>query len=132
MARRRGKGGGSPTGDLANNPDGLGVGALAEGELQHGERGIVESISQGPPPGGGGGPAAGGGQQAGPIPGSAVDLWGPTGRPEEPITAGVDQGPGGPPRPEVGDADAVDLVVRQAFAITGSPHLMQLLDRVVR
>lgn len=81
MARRRGNP--NPQANL----DSLGVGGLA-GELQHGERGIVEAVAAPPQQQGAPGPAPvppqGGGS---PIP--DVDLWGPTAQPDVPINAGM-------------------------------------------
>lgn len=112
--------------DLARNPDGLGVGALAEGQLEHGERGVVESLAQPPPAGGGmgGAPPAPRPQRTGPAPGSAVDLWGPTGRPEEPITSGMND-PG--PAPMI--ADDPNMLLRALVQIDPHPDLVRLLNR---
>ncbi len=89
MARRRGRGGASPV------DSDLGVGALA-GEVQHGERGLVEQTAapQGGPQGPGG-PPQGQPPAQPPQGGAGMDLFAPSGHPGEPIQAGIPGGPGG-------------------------------------
>lgn len=67
-------------------------------------------------------------------PQSPDGIFAPTERPGEPMTAGVDwgAGPGSAPNPQIGEADNIELIIRQAAKATGSPHLLRLLDRVVR
>lgn len=131
MARRRGRGGGSSAvPDPVSNPDGLGVGALAEGRLEHGERGTVESLAAGPPNEGPGGgrpqpqpqPQGGGGQpRGGGTPGADAELFAPTQRPGEPINAGVDQ---------AGTvlADDPDAFLRAAYQVFPHPDILRLIE----
>ena len=67
---------------------------------------------------------------AGPPPGEVVDLFAPTQRPDEPLTAGAPFGAG--PGPEVldrpdPDALAIDRL-RALYRVTGSPALGRLLE----
>jgi len=69
-------------------------------------------------------------QPQGPAPGTLGDLLAPTARPDEPLTAGVDTGPG--PGSEVlpradPDAAVIDRL-RMLYRQTGSPSLGRLLQ----
>lgn len=123
MARRRGGRARNP----ANNPEGLGVGALAEGRLPHGARGTVESIAQRPGPDGG--PpqpqqASRQPPQQAP-PGADMDLFAPTQRPSEPPTTGLNSGPGSG---GMVLADDVDMWLRAATDQFPHPDLYRLLE----
>jgi hypothetical protein len=59
-------------------------------------------------------------------------IFGPSERPDEPLTAGMDFGPGaGAPPPDVLPQDP-DFRLRAALAVSGSPVLARLLSRVAR
>lgn len=76
--------------------------------------------------GGGGAPQA----QPPPLP-QPVSLTGPTQRPDEPVTAGIDMGagPGSEVMPQAGGAAADDLVVqlRALYAATQLPELADII-----
>ena len=117
MARRRGRRPPNPGG----NPDGLGVGALADGDLQHGERPIVESLATGaqgpagppaPQPQGGGG-------------GGEIDLFAPSQRPQEPIQDGM---PGGPGASGGVLDDDPDMFLRAAMDRMPHPDIARMLE----
>lgn len=67
-------------------------------------------------------------------PNGPSDVFGPTSRPGEAPTEGIPWGPGGDgvSAPQVGAADRIDLMVREAYRLTRSPHLVRLLERVAR
>ena len=118
MARRRG------SGNPQTNPEGLGVGALAEGELAHGERPIVESLAGGPAGPAPGGPEPQGGQP--PQGGAGMDLFGPSTHPGEPITSGVGSGPGAPGG-QVLDNDP-DEVLRMLYEVMPHDDIRMLME----
>jgi hypothetical protein len=113
----------------------LGVGGLA-GDLEHGERAVVESVAHTPAREAAGapmtGPVASGAGGRAPSPGfgaADLDLFAPTTRPYEPITTGLDDEP-------VFDADGLfadDYELFRVMArISPSPGVMRLLGRVSR
>lgn len=121
MARRRGRG--TQT-NPATNPEGLGVGALAEGQLAHGERGVVESVASQPGGQGGGGQAQG--QPQRPQGRRAdQDVFAPTSRPDQPPEAGLPVGPGGG---GMVLADDPDEFLRVAHEVRPHPDLVWLLE----
>lgn len=62
--------------------------------------------------------------ESAPIP-NATDVWGPTERPWEPVTAGAEQGPGS--GPVLDDRDQTEILLRAAYAQSRSPYLLRLL-----
>lgn len=123
MARRSGR---PPQIADPGNSDSLGVGALAEGELAHGERGIIEDLATAPAGGGqpGMAPAGGAPQPSPPQGGAAMDLFGPTTHPDEPMQAGLPGGPGAAGALDE-DPDEVLRVIYQAFP---HPDIARLLE----
>lgn len=123
MARRSGR---PPQIADPSNQDSLGVGALAEGELAHGERGIIEDLATAPAGGGqpGMAPAGGAPQPSPPQGGAAMDLFGPTTHPEEPMQSGL---PGGPGSSGVLDHDAYSFL-RAAYEVFPHDDLLRLLE----
>lgn len=68
----------------------MGVGGVA-GDLEYGERGVVESTAMAPgQPGGAVTGPQGPPPQGGPMLGAAVEPFAPTDRPDQPITAGLE------------------------------------------
>lgn len=84
MARRSRRGG-----RRAQTPEApLGVGGMA-GDLEHGERPVVEGLAQTPDPGAAPGPPPPAAPGGGLMP-AGQDLWAPTERPHEPIASPPD------------------------------------------
>lgn len=78
--------------------------------------------------------SAGGGPQAAAPGGGALSpqgVFGPTNRPGEPVTAGVDAGPGPGATPPVLDDDPY-LLARALLQVAPSPQLEQLVARLSR
>ena len=64
--------------------------------------------------------------QAQPRPMPNVDVFGPTQRITEPVTAGLDIGPG--PGPMIPPQQSVNDLLYQMYAMTGDTALLQLVD----
>lgn len=141
MARRRGSGRGgyrepsspaavSPPGSLSQRTDGgPSAGSYRVSGMDYGDNKAVNQQIQSAPmePQGGGGPQRQGGA-AGPGP---QGIFGPTDRPDEPLTAGVDAGPGeGAPREFL--AEDPYLMARALYQVAPSPQLERLMARLAR
>ena len=97
----------------------LGTANLAENGGSYGERKAIEEQAASAPVATGG--ASGGGVPSGPVgAGAPQGAFGPTERPNEPITAGTFQPPGE-------DADT-ELMLRAIYAQFPSPYLGRLLN----
>ena len=77
--------------------------------------------------GAGGGPTAGG--PAGPPGFGAAGAFSPTQRPGEPLTAGVDAGPG-PGRQQTHLPEDPYMLAKALYAVAPSPHLERLIARL--
>ena len=65
----------------------------------------------------------------GPPPGGLGDLFAPTTRPDEPLTAGMPFGPGKGPDPFATDTGDPELdTLRELYRVTGSPSIRELLE----
>ena len=82
-------------------------------------------------PGGGGGQAQAGGPPAARTPMGAEGVFGATNRPGEPVTAGVDWGPGTGAPPQVLEDDPY-LLARALLRVAPSPQLEALVARLSR
>jgi hypothetical protein len=110
---------------------GSGTAKLAAPGGAYGERKAIEGQAAAQPvptPGGSGGGGGGGG---GPVPqdpggGAGVSgIFGPTERPNEPITAGLPPQAGGPAQDYAGKH--TDMVIEQAYKKWPSPYLLGLM-----
>lgn len=71
-------------------------------------------------------PGGGAPQGAGQPPGALGSLYSPTGRPDEPLTAGMSQGAGpGPSFGELNDADILDALARKFPGLPGLHRMIQ-------
>lgn len=135
MARRRGgyKRPSSPAavsgpGAMSARTDGR-VPALPQTGLPYGENqelnAAQSAMPMGTPQQGGG--AGGGGRR--PQPRGADGIFGPTTRPNEPLTAGVDMGPGAPANPGPVLEDNPDLFLQALAQKYKHPDLIALANR---
>jgi len=123
----------SGPGALSQRTDGKVPTALPTGGDYGDRKALAEQQSAAPmtPQGGGGGGALAAGR---PAPGAQFggSAFSPTGRPGEPMTAGLDwgDGPGAPPPSDIPDEPY--LVAKALYALSPTPELERLIARLAR
>lgn len=117
----------SGPGALSARTDG-GPGQMGVG-LGYGENKAVNDMQGAAPMQSSGGSSSP--QQGGPSPMPANGVFGPTDRPGEPLTAGIDWGPGAGSQPPVLDEDPY-LIARALLQVAPSPQLERMVARLAR
>lgn len=132
MARRRGQGAYADRGDGVPTPRYSGL-DYGDNKAVNDQLGAAPTASSSGPAGGGAPPSSSSSRarshQPGPMSGRD-GIFGPTERPDEPLTAGVDAGPG-PGRPV--DAPLIpedpNMLLRAIAEVSGHPDLLRLVGR---